>query len=260
MSLSAFAPVMEPKSPMVPAPGRCPACSGRKAHPFYTLSGVPTNSCLLIPSRVEALACRRGELVLAACPGCGLVFNAAFDPRLTEYSRQYEETQGYSPTFNAFQEELALRLMRRHQLRGRTVLEIGCGKGEFLARLCELGVARGVGFDPAFVAERNTRAAGRLEVIADFYSERYAGIEADFICCKMTLEHVHQPARLVRTIRASIGERQETVVFFQVPDASRILREGAFEDVYYEHCNYFTPDSLAALFRRCGFRISSLET
>lgn len=239
---------------------RCPACGGRKAQIFFTLSGVPANSCLLIPTRLQALGCRRGDLMLAACPACGLVYNAAFNPQLTEYSRQYEETQGFSPTFSAFQEELAGRLMQRHRLEGRTVLEIGCGKGEFLARLCELGVGRGIGFDPAFIAERNCRAAGRLKVIADFYSEHYAGIEADFICCKMTLEHVAEPAHLIRTIRSALGDRPDTAVFFQVPDASRILRDCTFEDVYYEHCNYFTPDSLSALFRRCGFRITSLET
>jgi hypothetical protein len=62
----------------------------------------------------------------------------------------------------------------------------------------------------------------------------------------------------MRTVRRSIGDRPDTVVFFQVPDLTRILRECAFWDIYYEHCSYFAAGSLARLFRRTGFRV--LET
>jgi FlaA1/EpsC-like NDP-sugar epimerase len=76
----------------------------------------------------------------------------------------------------------------------------------------------------------------------------------------MTLEHIHKTAELVNTLRYSIGDREDTVVFFQVPDATRILRECAFEDIYYEHCSYFSPGSLARLFRSCRYNILDLKT
>jgi hypothetical protein len=43
-------------------------------------------------------------------------------------------------------------------------------------------------------------------------------------------------------------------LFIQVPDSLRILRDIAFEDIYYEHCSYFTEASLVGLFARHGFR------
>jgi hypothetical protein len=49
-------------------------------------------------------------------------------------------------------------------------------------------------------------------------------------------------------------------VFFEVPDTSRILVEGAFWDIYYEHCSYFTLGSLGRLFRASGFDPLSLRT
>jgi SAM-dependent methyltransferase len=227
---------------------------------FYEVEQVPAHSVLLMPTQAEALNYPRGEVALGFCRGCGFIFNAAFDPEMPEYSSRYEETQGFSPTFNAFHRDLAGRLIERHDLRGKEVIEIGCGKGEFLTLLCELGGNRGVGFDPAYVSERNrSEARDRITFIKDFYSEKYAHYRGDLICCKMTLEHIPRPAELVSVLRRSVGDRRDTVLFFQVPDVTRILREGAFWDVYYEHCSYFSPGSLARLFRRCGFDVLSLE-
>lgn len=238
----------------------CRACGAEEGAVFHRALSVPANSCLLIPTREEALAFPRGEIALAFCSRCGFVFNAAFDRRLTEYSARYEETQGFSPTFRAFQDALASYLVERHSLRGRTVVEIGCGKGEFLTRLCELGAGRGIGFDPAYIGERNRSAAAeRVEVVRDFYSEKYAHLMGDLIVCKMTLEHIDFPRQFLTSIRRSIGDRTGTPVYFQVPDATRIFRECAFEDIYYEHCSYFTPGSLVRLFAGCGFALRTLE-
>ncbi len=233
----------------------CPSCANPEMSVFYEAGSMPAHSVLLLPSREAALAYPRGEMVLGFCNGCGFVTNLKFDPALNEYGSRYEETQGFSPTFREFNRGVAERLILRHGLRGRTVLEIGCGKGEFLALLCELGVGRGIGFDPAFLEDRlQSSARDRLTFVTELYSEKHANVEADFICCKMTLEHIHDTARLVKAVRRAIGNRG-TRTFFQVPNARYVLRDLAFWDVYYEHCSYFSAGSLARLFRSCGFRV-----
>lgn len=117
----------------------CKCCGMPGGEPFYEVAQTPANSCLLIGSRSEALAFPCGTLRLAFCPHCGFVWNSVFDPALTEYSDKYEETQGFSPTFNRFHRQLADDLIARYGLRGKRIVEIGCGKGEFLALLCERG-------------------------------------------------------------------------------------------------------------------------
>jgi hypothetical protein len=152
-------------------------------------------------------------------------------------------------------------LIERYNLRHKDIIEIGCGQGEFLSLLCELGDNRGVGFDPAYDETRREGKAGdRLTFVKDFYSEKYAEHHGDFVCCKMTLEHIYHTADFVSTVRRSIGNRVDTVVFFQVPNVRYVLREVAFWDIYYEHCSYFSPGSLARLFRKSGFDIIDLRT
>jgi SAM-dependent methyltransferase len=239
----------------------CPSCGAGGMELFFEQHSVPTNSCILMATPEEATSYPRGDIELCFCSICGFISNMAFDPKLTEYSGRYEETQGFSGTFNKFHKNLADRLINKYDLHSKDVIEIGCGKGEFITMLSELGNNRGVGFDPGYREDRNvSEAAKNVEFITDFYSEKYTDYKADFVCCKMTLEHIHPTHDFMGTVRRSIGDRPDTIVFFQIPEATRILKEVAFEDIYYEHCSYFTPGSLARLFRRSGFKVISLET
>lgn len=234
----------------------CPSCGAGGQEAFHSQSGIPTNSCLLLPDRDEALAHPRGDLELAFCPSCGFVSNTAFDPSLAEYSGRYEETQAFSPRFVEFSRSLAKRWVEEYGLHDRTVLEIGCGKGEFLVHMAEAGLGRGTGIDPGTDPDRiDPRWADRLSWIVDFYSERHAHLAADAIVCRHTLEHIAPVGRFVSMLRRTIGDRLGTVVLFELPDVQRVLDEVAFWDVYYEHCSYFTAASLASLFARSGFEV-----
>jgi hypothetical protein len=234
----------------------CPNCGDEGSGTFYELTGVPVHSVLLLSNHHDAVDFPTGDIVLAHCEECDFVFNAAFDPALLRYGAGYDPTQAFSPTFNRFHQQLAERLVARHDLRHKDIVEIGCGGGEFLTLLCDLGSNRGHGFDPACEPTRR----GGATFVADFYSEAYAHVPADFLCCKMTLEHIPHTARFVEMVRRCIGSRPDTTVFFMVPDATRILSELAYWDIYYEHCSYFSLRSLGHLFRRNGFEIVDAQT
>lgn len=237
----------------------CPACGDMHVRIFYEAENVPVHSVLLMQTREQALTYPKGTIRLGFCEGCGFITNTAFDSTLHEYSSRYEETQSFSPTFTAFHHSLAQRLVERYNLRGKDIIEIGCGKGEFLRLLCDLGNNRGIGVDPAYVPERNP-GTDRVRFIKDLYSEKYAYLKGDFIVCKMTLEHIQPVYEFVRMVRRSIGAKAAATIFFQIPNGTYILRDVAFWDVYYEHCSYFSKGSLARLFRRCGFDVLALST
>jgi SAM-dependent methyltransferase len=243
----------------MPSQKTCPNCLQGELEIFYEVHRVPVHSVLLMPTRQVAVSYPKGDIALGFCPECGFITNTLFDPTVHEYSGNYEETQGFSPTFRAFHKRLAESLIAKYELRNKKIVEIGCGKGEFLSLICELGGNQGIGFDPAFVAARNPAAKDvDITFIADFYSEKYAHVGADFFCCKMTLEHIPDTAHFIQTVRRAVGDRRDSIVFFQVPDARRVLRDLAFWDIYYEHCSYFSAGSLARVFREAGFDV--LET
>jgi hypothetical protein len=237
----------------------CPSCHHPEMAVFYEVRNIPVHSCLMMPSHEDAIDFPCGDVVLGFCPHCGFITNTEFDASNSDYSPIYEDQQSFSPTFNSFAHKLATRMIEKYDLRNKHVVEIGCSKGDFILMLCELGNNSGVGIDPSVVAGRvQSEASDRVTFIQEYYSEQHSEYVGEFICCRHTLEHIHQTAELVQTVRKSIGDRLDTVVFFEIPDMGRVLRDQAFEDIYYEHCTYFTPGSLARLFRQEGFEVIDL--
>lgn len=237
----------------------CYNCGARRMEIFYKHKNVPVHSMLILPTQHEALNYPKGDIVLGLCHNCGFMANVAFDPGLHEYSSRYEGTQAFSQTFSSFHRDLAMHLIERYDLHGKDIIEIGCGQWEFLTLLCKLGENRGVGFDPAYVGRRNkSQETDRITFIKDCYLGKHANYRGDFICCKMTLEHIQKTFDFISTIRLSIGDQSDMIVFFQMPNVRHILRNLAFWDIYYEHCSYFSLGSLARLFRNCGFDVIDL--
>ena len=187
----------------------CPACESTSLELVATEDQIPTNSCLLLESRDEAERYPRGDMALTFCQSCGFLFNADFDPQLSEYSARYEETQGYSAKFVEFAKDLAQRWVDKYDLAGKNVLEIGCGSmGEFLQFMVDAGAGKGIGIDPALNVERiEHQFPEKFEWIADFYSESYTHIQADAVVCRHTLEHISPVKQFMEMVRRSIGDR-----------------------------------------------------
>lgn len=239
----------------------CPACGSTDLHVFHEVSGVPVNSCLLVDDVETARGFPRGDLRLAWCDGCGFVTNLAFDPSRATYSQDYEETQGFSAHFRAFIEDLSYRWVRAHGLQGKDVVEIGCGKGEFLWEMARAGIGHGVGVDPGVKPERTPDdVAEGLSWVQGFFPQDYPELNADAVVCRHTLEHIGPVEEFMRTVRAAIGDRTDTAVLFELPGTMHVLDDVWFWDTYYEHCSYFTAGSLARLFRRTGFEVLDVRS
>ncbi|UCG57950.1 MAG: methyltransferase domain-containing protein [Phycisphaerales bacterium] len=224
---------------------------------FFGLGAVPVFCNVLGNSRAEALTALRAPIDLAYCAGCGLVCNLAFDPQLVQYSPSYENSLRFSSRFQEYEQHTSRRLVREYQLYGKDIVEVGCGDGDFLNMLCELGANRGIGLDPSHDPE-TAAAVSRsqsVRIVPEALSAAHSEYQADFVCCRHVLEHVERPLDFLKSIRATIGARSGCVVYFEVPNVLYTLRDMGVWDIIYEHCSYFTPKSLAHVFERAGFGV-----
>jgi len=227
---------------------------------LYAVDRIPTQSCVLLDSAEDARRFPTGDLTLAICQTCGFGFNARFDHSLVDYSEDYEETQGYSGTFRAFLTATIEGLADELEPAGQTILEIGCGRGDFLEQFCRHAGTRGIGIDPSQTAGRVPLDAGLgLRFILEPYGEPHHALEVHGIVCRHTLEHLPAVRDYTRSTSAHLANQTDAWTFIEVPDTERILTEGAFWDVYFEHCSYFAKPSLERLFRSNGFDIERLD-
>jgi SAM-dependent methyltransferase len=234
----------------------CPACRGSELQRFFEIRELPANCIALCATRETALDCPKARIELGFCLRCGAVSNLAFDAACLTYDPSYDNSLHFSPTFQKYADGVATDLVERYNLRGKNVVDVGCGNGEFLSLVCGLGNNRGVGFDPSFIPGRANLQAGQgITIVKDYYSERYAEHAADFLMCRHVLEHVAQPQRFLRSLRATLTEKTDAAVFFELPNASFVFQNKGIWDIIYEHCFYYSSGALARLFSTCGFDV-----
>ncbi len=231
----------------------CPACEEGRLEKFLEIPSVPVYCNVLWETREQALQAARGSIELGFCSACALIYNMAFDADIVEYNVAYENSLHGSPRFQAYAEKLAAQLISDCNLQGKDIVEIGCGKGEFLALLCHDGQNRGHGFDASYDGRVDEVAGAHVEITRDYYSDAYGNQPANLILSRHVLEHIETPAEFVRTILAAAEKAQCEHVFTEVPDGMWTLRDLGIWDIIYEHCSYFTAPCLERLFKANGF-------
>lgn len=237
----------------------CVVCGAKVMVPFFTLESMPLFCNVLWESSEKAKNCQRGDIKLVCCPNCGLICNESFDPARLDYDVDYENSLHFSSRFQEYANYLANRLVNDYSLINKDIIEIGCGKGDFLLMLCQAGGNRGLGFDKSYVKRPEHTEVENIRFIQDFYSEQYADRPADLICCRHVLEHMDQPVAFLRQIRKIIGNRNNTMLFFEVPNGLHTFEKMAVWDIIYEHPIYFSPTALATTFELSGFTAQHIQ-
>ncbi len=233
---------------------KCPNCRNVDIENFFLLQNAPVHSIVTMKSYEEAVSIPKKDLTLSFCRNCGFIYNSSFDTALEIYTKGYEDQQGFSGTWMKFITDFTGRFIEKYDVRNKNVIEIGCGKGDFLQIICKMGNNRGIGIDPAYVPGR-LEENENLQFIREFYSEEHGDLPADVIVCRHTMEHIYETYEFVKTIRKAVKNNPNVIVLIEVPSIVRILKINAFWDIFYEHCSYFSPGSLARLFRLNQFEV-----
>jgi SAM-dependent methyltransferase len=194
---------------------------------------------------------------ILGCRNCGLVFSSpVLSPgRLAELYRgsklKYEnEVADIARTY--------IRYLRRHEKalqRKDTALEIGCGSGFFLRELKHFGFAHVFGVEPS---EDSVAKAGDLrnEISTGFFEEaEYERNTFDLICCFQTLDHVIDPAGVLRKAYELLRPGGVLYIIVHNEHALQARLFGERSPIYdVEHIYLFNPKTLSRVCEKASFQ------
>jgi hypothetical protein len=191
----------------------------------------------MFDSETEAKACRRGDVVLVQDLDTGLVLNRAFDAGSVQYDGAYQNEQALSSAFQRHLREVA-GLIATH-FKGRSLIEVGCGKGHFLEVLQAAGFAIR-GMDPTYEGDNPS-------IVKEYFTEG-SGQRAQGIVLRHVLEHVEDPVGFLGRIRDANGG--DGKIYIEVPCFDWICAHRTWFDIFYEHVNYFRLADFQRMFGR----------
>lgn len=150
--------------------------------------------------------------------------------------------------FTQYPDKLARYLSSRYKLpKGNKILDLGCGRGEFLRGFIRCGL-NGYGVDQSAIAKSVCPEAEILQSDLENEPLPYDDNSFDVVFSKSVLEHFYYPEKLVMEIYRIV--KPGGLVITMVPDWESVYRT-FYED--YTHRTPFTINSLKDIFLINGF-------
>jgi len=233
----------------------CPVCRSAATRLFFVLRDVPCQDGIIWPSRQAAIDAARGDIELVYCPACSHVFNQAFDPSKFTFDATYNISLHHSPAYRQFIDDLIAGLVERHGLRNKSVLEIGCGKADFLKAVCLPYGNRGQGFDPTFTDDcLDADARKTISVTKDYYSPaKYPQAKGDLVTFRSMLQYMTDPRGFVSGLVPGIAK--DGVLYAEVPNSAHVFEQLCIWNIVYEHGCFYSRQSLAKLMSEVGLHV-----
>ena len=262
----------------------CIAC-GHALSPLMTLDDMPA-SAQNIPAASELAEDHPLSLTLCQCPSCGLV---QFNTEPVDYYRDVIRAGGGTRTMTRLRHEEYARLltaMQEHHIHGRRIVEVGCGRGEFLRMWQNLAedpegaaaLARdqardplsgqpnaaplhlvGLEHKPSLVEEANAVADKKYRVYEGFATGdvRYPEGPFDAFVQFNFLEHQPDPCDMLRNIWQNL--KPQALGLLTVPSFEYILRYNGYYELLRDHIANYTEFTLQKLLQDCGFELLSMD-
>ena len=239
---------------MNPAASSTDACRicGRPffAEPLFRFVGMPAVA-QNFPKAEDAAADRGTDFEVVQCSGCGVV-QLTCGP--VAYYRDVIRAAAVSPEMAEHRRCQFAEFVSAHRLRGRPVIEIGCGNGEYLRWLAEAGAAaHGLEHNEAAVDACRRQGLPVQQGFVESADTRLAGGPFDGFVMLSCLEHLPDVNGVLTGIRANLSP--SAVGLVEVPNFDMILAEKTASEFMTDHLFYFTRETLETTLRLNGFEV-----
>jgi len=191
------------------------------------------------------------DLDIYQCASCGLVQSGNAP---VPYYREVVRAAAFSAEMKNFRREQFAAFVRDYGLQGKKLIEVGCGRGEYLSLLRETGVdAYGIEYAAPSVAHCLAQGLNVTPGFVDSADYTIQDAPFDAFAVLNFLEHWPDPNAGLSGVARNLGEGGIGLV--EVPNFDMILQKNLFTEFISDHLCYFMRDTLEALLRLNGFDV-----
>jgi len=206
--------------------------------------------------RDSALGVQKGRIEFYLCQKCLFVFNAAFGETGMDYAVDYENSRSNSKYFQEYLIQTCKTLDEVFSVRNKTVVEIGCGDGQFLNELRRRYNFDGYGYDPSLNTNMISRSIGNkyaqdLHFVQGYYRSGSLDTVPEIIILRHIVEHQKNPTSFFESILSMPEDGRATNIYIEVPAWEWIVDNNWILAFSYEHCSYnsqFSIDTILGLY------------
>lgn len=204
----------------------------------------------------DEMASEKGiDIRLRECKYCGLI-QAVGEP--VSYYRDVIRASGLSHEMMDFRTKQFGKWVEKNSLKGKKVIEIGCGRGEYMMPMEKSGAAvYGIEHLKASVNEAIKNGHKVMEGFIEDEQTKIENAPYDAFYIMNFLEHIPNPSEFLMGIGNNLTE--EGVGIVEVPNFDMMVRKSLYSEFIQDHLSYFTKDSLTGLLTRSGFEIESCK-
>lgn len=195
------------------------------------------------------------DLTITQCSKCNLI---QLDNDPVYYYRDVIRSGSVSLEVAKFRGNQFQKFVDEYDLKGKKILEIGCGRGEYLKIMNNTGV-KAYGLEHRLESVKECRDNG-LSVIHGFletadYKVENGPFDAFYIC--NFLEHFDEPSTALQAISGNLTD--DGIGIVEVPNTDLLIRDQSFYKFTLEHLLNFTQETLEFALRLNGFDVLSCK-
>ena len=230
----------------------CRCCNKKvETKALFSMNNMP-NSAQGFLSKEDVLNDKGCDIDLYQCPYCGLV-QLFCEP--VPYYREVIRATSVSEEMKKFRKKQFMDLSERYNLKGKKIIEYGCGKGDFLEVMkesvdCDL---YGLEYNDESVSFCQKNG---LNVRKGYFDDSNIKLENgpfDFFFIMNFMEHMPNPSAFLEAAINNLSD--DGIGLIEVPNSDMIFEESLYSELISDHLMYFTKDTLIKLLTMNGFEV-----
>lgn len=227
---------------------KCYLCRNNNFDKLITLKNMPS-SAQNMPTKEELKKDKGETLTLVQCKKCGLV---QFTCKPVSYYKDVIRAGGSTTTMKDLRNKQYKELIDTFNLKGKKIIEIGSGRGEFLQFLNGYDVeAYGIENNEELIKYARNHGLNVYKGFADGKIGKIENGPFDAFLSFNFLEHQPNPNGMLQDIYNNLTD--DGCGLITVPSFEYILENDGYYEFIKDHIVYYTFDTLELLLNNNGF-------